>query len=86
MGQKGRREGEKEAFTCWDDLCLGKEDHQSIQMGWYVVSVLYQKDFSSGLPSNSYRAVWEPCSDRKENHVKSSKQTSKQEKKIRLLS
>lgn len=28
MGQKGRREGEKEAFTCWDDLCLGKEGSQ----------------------------------------------------------
>ena len=34
------------------------------------VVVLYSKDFGSGLPFYSQRAVWEPCTDRKGNHVK----------------
>ena len=34
------------------------------------VVVLYSKDFGSGLPFYSQKAVWEPCTDRKGNHVK----------------
>jgi hypothetical protein len=30
---------------------------RTVQMGWYIVPVLYQKDFDFGLPSSSSRAI-----------------------------
>ena len=51
------------------DLCLGKRKRLAAFLTLSIV-VLYPKDFGCGLPFYSQRAVWEPCTDRKGNHVK----------------
>lgn len=56
-------------FHAGKDLCLGKRKRLAAFLTLSIV-VLYPKDFGCGLPFYSQRAVWEPCTDRKGNHVK----------------
>lgn len=60
-GRVGGREERRAISPCRDEPCLVQEGSQSVQMGWYAVLVLYQKDFGSGLPSDSHGAIWEHC-------------------------
>ena len=53
-------------FSMLGKICaLGRKAAKQVR-----VVVLYSKDFGSGLPFYSQKAVWEPCTDRKGNHVK----------------
>ena len=65
-GREGVREGGREVFPMLGKICaLGRKAAKQVR-----VVVLYSKDFGSGLPFYSQKAVWEPCTDRKGNHVK----------------
>ena len=54
-----KREGGR-SFPCWDVRALGRKAAKRVRV--LSVVVLYPKDFGSGLPFYSQRAVWEPSS------------------------